>query len=74
MTCIQTNNSVTVITSMQNGTITVNGTQHVIPPHVLKKGNSISTINGKVYINGYAFDPIKGTFKRTLKALWYFYT
>ena len=33
------------------------------------KGHSVTTINGKVYIDGYEFN--KGKWRKTLKALWY---
>lgn len=32
-------------------------------------GNSITTVNDKIYINGYEFK--NGEWKRTLTALWY---
>lgn len=40
----------------------------VLPPAPCK-GNNVTTINGKVYINGYEFKNCK--WQRTLKALWH---
>jgi uncharacterized protein YxjI len=45
----------------------INGKE--IPFHPKMSGNSMTTINGKSYIDG--FELINGEWKRTLKALWY---
>ena len=49
--------------------IMINGKQ--VPPVPDKRGSykSVSTINGKVYIDGYEF--VNGYWKKTLRALWY---
>lgn len=49
--------------------IMINGTQ--VPPVPGKRGNyrSVTTINNKVYIDGYEF--VGGYWKKTLRALWY---
>jgi len=41
----------------------------VIPFHRKMTGSSVTTINGKSYIDGYEYK--NGTWKKTFKALWY---
>lgn len=52
---------------MSNGKVTINGVEYNFPKSCF--GNSITTVNNKVYINGYEL--VKGKWKRTLKAMWY---
>ena len=46
--------------------VIVNGKE--LPP-CPAKGNNVTTINGKVYIDGYEFK--RGKWRKTLKALWH---
>ena len=57
---------------ISNGVV-VKGNQVIIDgvelPPAPCKGNNLTTINGKVYIDGYEFK--NGKWRKTLKALWY---
>lgn len=44
-----------------------------IPEYVYKKGNSVSQINGNIFINEFEFDQKKKIFKRSLRALYHLY-
>jgi hypothetical protein len=59
---VQTNSNCMVI----GNRVWINGEE--LPP-APTKGNSVTTIDGKVYIDGYEFK--KGKWRRTLKALLY---
>lgn len=48
--------------------IVINGVKYPLPKKC--KGNTITQINDKIYVNGYEFKD--GKFKRTLKALWHY--
>lgn len=54
---------------ISNGKIIIDGKQ--VPPIPGKNGKykNVTTINSKVYIDGYEF--IDGQWKKTLKALWH---
>lgn len=59
-----------------NGTVFVNSKERVVvmgsqvvPFHKNMRGNNITTINGKCYIDGYEL--VKGKWKRTFWALWH---
>lgn len=49
--------------------ITLNGVTYDFPKGM--KGRSVSTINGKTYIDG--FELVNGVWKKTLKGLYYLY-
>ena len=64
MSNIQTNNNCVVI----GNRVWINGEE--LPPVPTKStSSSVTTIDDKVYINGYEFK--KGKWRRTLKALWH---
>lgn len=46
--------------------VTINGVR--LPP-CPAKGHNLTTINNKVYLNGYEF--VNGKWKKTLRALWH---
>lgn len=52
---------------VENGFAIINKIKYELPKKC--KGKNITTINGKIYIDGYEFKNYK--FKRTLKALWH---
>jgi len=56
-----------------NDEIFING-EKVKCPKGMTAGNvcSQTVINGKIYVNGYEYNKKTKTFKRSLKALWYF--
>ena len=56
-------NKQTVVTEAK---VIINGKE--LPP-CPAKGNNITVINGRVYINGYEF--IRGKWRKTLRALWH---
>lgn len=58
-----------VIVSGGDRVVYINGRE--IPFHPKMKGNSITTIGKKVYIDGFEYQ--KGEWKRTLTALWHKY-
>ena len=62
MSNIQISNNVIV----KGNQVTIDGVE--LPPAPCK-GNNLTTINGKVYIDGYEFK--NGKWRKTLKALWY---
>lgn len=49
--------------------IILNGEQIPPPPGKREKYKSVTTVNGKIYIDGYEF--IDGQWKKTLMALWH---
>lgn len=64
----QTENGHTVI--VNRGILTYDGVDYELPKFSSKrKYHSLSTINGKTFIDGYEFK--NGTFKRTLAALFH---
>jgi methyl coenzyme M reductase subunit D len=52
---------------MSKDTITINGNTYPKP----SKGNNITQVNEKIFINGYQFK--NGKFKRTILSMWYYY-
>lgn len=73
MPSIQIQGSNIVETSIQRRILRINGETFEIPEYVAKSGNSISQINGEVFINGFEFDHKQKKFRRTLRSLYHLF-
>ena len=67
--CQSSKNQNSSIIDIKNRKIIKNKKVYDIPKHI--RGNNITQIDGKIFIDGYEF--VNGQFKRTLKALWHLF-
>jgi hypothetical protein len=54
-----------------NGKCMYYGQRIPSPPRFNKNSINVTTIDNKLYLNGYEYFPKQKKWKRTLKALWY---
>ena len=69
MITINGNKNTSIIVSQTKKQITVGDKTYPFPKGV--RGNSISTINNRSYVDGYEL--IDGEWKKTLRALWHIF-
>ncbi len=67
---IQSSDGTTVVTNLKERKIVINDIVYEIPAKV-GVGNSVTIINGTVFINGYEFIRKNKEFKKTFMAFWH---